>query len=71
MLYLENGRDHFFSHGQMTEYRVGPQHNLLNTGPFQTNSVDYLKNAELGCECVGECIPTPKFVQTFLGNGTF
>ena len=43
----------------------------MNTVGFQTNSVDYLKNAGLGCGGVEEFIPTPKFVHIFLENGTF
>ena len=47
---LKNWLRNFSSQGQMTEWRLGPQHNLLNTATLQTNSVDYLKKTHLSYE---------------------
>lgn len=58
---LKNWLRNFSSQGQMTEWRLGPQHNLLNTATLQTNSVDYLKKTHLSYE--GKKLPHHQFVQ--------
>lgn len=67
---LENRRKGFFSQSQMTEYKVGSQHNVLNTVTLQKNSLHLTRLWLCVCGGGGDLYPPPNLPK-FLENGSF